>query len=266
MSGVVTELTYVTTKVPRPGFYNYHKKDDDPDLSPETMRYEVVIEDARDQVQVLDLDVQGITIVPLDTKAADLYDDEEVRSTYLPEVEALVKESTGAFRVMAFDYNIRNKALAETREGIQQPVTFVHNDYTHSSGPQRVRDLCGDEADELLTKRVAVINVWKPITGPVKQSPLAVCDASSMEQSDFLETDLLYPDRSGEIYSVTHRPEHHWLYVSDMQASEVMLLKCYDSDETGKARFTAHSAFELPDTEDMPTRESIEVRTLAFFN
>ena len=266
MSSVLTELTYVTTKVPRPGFYNYQKNDDDPDLAPETMHYEVVVDDARDQVQDLDLDVQGIAIVQLETKATDLYRDEQVRSIYLPEVEALVKKFTGASRVMAFDYNIRNQALAETRKGIQKPVTFVHNDYTHGSGPQRVRDLCGDEADELLTRRFAVINVWKPISGPVRQSPLAVCDASSMEQSDFLETDLLYPDRSGEIYSVTHRPEHHWLYVSDMQASEVMLLKCYDSDETGKARFTAHSAFELPDTEDMPARESIEVRTLAFFN
>ena len=50
MSSVLTELTYVTTKVPRPGFYNYQKNDDDPDLAPETMRYEVVVDDARDQV------------------------------------------------------------------------------------------------------------------------------------------------------------------------------------------------------------------------
>jgi hypothetical protein len=40
----------------------------------------------------------------------------------------------------------------------------------------------------------------------------------------------------------------------------------YDADRDGRARFTAHSAFELPDTrEDVAPRESIEVRTLAFF-
>lgn len=110
-----------------------------------------------------------------------------------------------------------------------------------------------------------MINGWKPITGPVKCSPLAVCDASSMQQADFMETDLLYPDRSGEIYSVSHRPEHRWLYVSDMEPTEAMLLKCYDSDESGVARFTARSAFEIPDSDDAPSRESIEVRTLVFY-
>jgi hypothetical protein len=58
-----------------------------------------------------------------------------------------------------------------------------------------------------------------------------------------METDLLYPDRSGEIYSVSHRPEHRWLYVWDMEPTEAMLLKYYDSDESGVARFTAHSSF-----------------------
>lgn len=80
-----------------------------------------------------------------------------------------------------------------------------------------------------------------------------------------METGLLYPDRSGEIYSVFHRPEHHWLYVSNMEPTEAMLLKCYDSDESGFARFTAHCAIEIPGSGDALTRESIEVRTLVFY-
>lgn len=145
-------------------------------------------------------------------------------------------------------------------------MTFVHNDYTHASGPQRVRDLIpGDEAEQLIQRRFAVINVWKPIVGPVEKSPLAVCDASTMDADDFIETDLLYPNRNGEIYSVAHSDRHRWLYVSEMQASEAMLLKCYDSDQNGIARFTAHCAFEIPGTDHYPARESIEVRTLVFY-
>lgn len=263
---VATELTYVTRKIDRPGFYNYKPEPGAPDRAPETERVDVIVDDARKHVDTLDLDREGLAILPLETAATDLYDESQVKSIYLPEVERLVKAFTGATRVMAFDFNLRNRDLAETHKHVQKPVTFAHNDYTHDSGPQRVRDLVGgDGAEALIGRRFAVINVWKPIAGPVLKSPLAVCDASSMQASDFIETDLLYPDRNGEIYSVSHRPEHRWLYVSEMQASEAMLLKCYDSDESGIARFTAHSAIEIPGSDNLPTRESIEVRTLVFY-
>jgi len=265
MSSVATEFTYVTNKVARPGFYNYDAGPDAPDVAPETKRYPVEVTDVRDNIGALDLDKEGLKVVYLQTRAADLYDPEQVKSIYYKEIEKLVKKETGANSVLVFDYNIRNRSLAE-QLGISKPVTFVHNDYTNASGPQRVRDLIGgDKAEALISRRFAVINVWKPITGPVLTSPLGVCDASSMRQDDFIETDLLYPDRNGEIYSVAWRPEHRWLYVSEMKSDEVMLLKCYDSDLGGRARFTAHSAFDIPDADGVPQRESIEVRTLAFF-
>ena len=263
---VSTQLTYVVRQDERPGFYNYRPPAGAPDRAPQTERVDVVVDDARPVMASLDLDHEGIEIVSLSTKADDLYDEAQVKKIYLPEVEALVKDRTGASRVLTFDYNLRNRARAETDKAVQKPVTFVHNDYTHGSGPQRVRDLVGDdEAERLLQRRFAVINVWKPIVGPVQQSPLAVCDAASMAQADFIETDLLYPDRNGEIYSVAHNKSHRWFYVSAMQADEAMLLKCYDSDESGVARFTAHSAIEIPGVEDAPPRESIEVRTLVFW-
>ena len=50
-----------------------------------------------------------------------------------------------------------------------------------------------------------------------------------------------------------------------MQADEALLLKCFDS-ATDRARFTAHTAFEDESSPpDALARESIEVRTLAFF-
>jgi hypothetical protein len=146
------------------------------------------------------------------------------------------------------------------------PVLFAHNDYTEDSGPQRVRDLLPDEADSLLGRRFAVINVWRPTRRPVREAPLAVCDAQTMGPDDLVAMDLIYPDRVGEVQSLRYDDGHRWLYFPEMKASEVMLLKCYDSTTDGRARFTAHSAFEDPQTPaDAEARESIEVRNLAFF-
>ena len=107
--------------------------------------------------------------------------------------------------------------------------------------------------------------MWRPIRGPVQESPLAVCDAQSMVQDDFVKHVLKYRDRDGEVYSVAYNPNHRWYYIPNQQKEEVLLLKCYDSDGR-RARFTAHSAFEDPSSPpDAAPRESVEVRTLVFF-
>ena len=124
----------------------------------------------------------------------------------------------------------------------------------------------GVEAEELLRHRFVEINVWRPIRGPVEESPLAVCDAQSMSLSDFVPTDLKYRDRTGEIYSLKHSSNHRWYYFPKMQRNEVLLLKCYDSAEDGRARFTAHTGFDDPTSApDAAPRESIEARMLVFF-
>jgi hypothetical protein len=157
--------------------------------------------------------------------------------------------------------------MAKRKEnGAREPVKFAHNDYTVKSGPQRVCDLLPAEASELLKHRFAMINVWRPIRGPVQESPLGVCDARSIAPTDWVPSDLKYRDRTGEVYSITFNPNHRWFYFSRMQPNEATLLKCYDSMEDGRARFTAHSAFEDPSSPpDAAPRESIEVRTLVFF-
>jgi len=189
------------------------------------------------------------------------------RERYYREMEELVGRHTGAAHVVAFDHNVRSRTLAERHERrAQPPVRYAHDDYTEASGPQRVRDLFpADEAARLLAHRFAVVNVWKPIRGRVEESPLAVCDARTIAMGDLIHTDFRYADRLGEIYSLHFSPAHRWFHYSRMGAGEAMLLKCFDSD-TSRARFTAHSAFDDPTSApDAPARESIEVRTLAFF-
>jgi hypothetical protein len=129
-----------------------------------------------------------------------------------------------------------------------------------------LRDLLPDEAAALLKHRFAIINVWRPIRGPVRESPLAVCDARSLQPDDFVAGDLIYPQRRGEIYAVTFRPTHHWYYFPHMQPDEALLLKCYDSAADGRARFTAHTAFDDPTSPpDAAPCESIETRGFVFF-
>ena len=112
------------------------------------------VENARELVPPPTLDDAGFTLAPLRTAVADLYDPAAVRTDYYREMERLVEGVTGAARVLAFDHNVRSKPRAERREdGAQGPVRFVHNDYTERSGPQRVRDLLGDEAEALLRYR-----------------------------------------------------------------------------------------------------------------
>jgi len=147
----------------------------------------------------------------------------------------------------------------------RQPVRRVHIDHTARSGPQRVRDLLPDEAEELLKGRVQVINLWRPIKGPLQDSPLAVCDATTIHSDDLVPSDLVYPHRVGETYSVKYNPTHRWYYVPQMRTDEALLLKCADTSTGVPARFTPHSAFTDPTAAaDAPPRESIEVRTLVF--
>src|SRR5690606_16619223 len=105
------------------------------------------------------------------------------------------------------------------------------------------------------------VNVWRPVSGPVRRSPLALADASSVRPADLVATDQIFPDRVGEIYHLRHHPDQRWYYAPEMTPDEVLLTKGWDSDPT-RARFTPHGAFQLPETPaDAPPRESIELRT-----
>ena len=128
---------------------------------------------------------EGFRFVDHDTRVADFFDEAEVRRVYYPECEALIKRESGAKRVIVFDHTLRTASdeQRETRK-IRDVVRRVHNDYTEWSGPQRVRDIMGEEAEELLRGRFAIIQVWRPIRHPVESHPLAICDAQTVAARD----------------------------------------------------------------------------------
>ena len=269
LPSVEAQLNYLDYDGERPAYYLYEPVAGQGMSQPRPEKHAVRIYDVRRAASPPSLDDNGFAVVHLHTTVLDFFDGRAIRDVYYEECAALVKAATGAHVVQVFDHNVRDKTLAQApSSGVRDPVRFVHNDYTETSGPQRVRDLMGNEAAAaLLARRFVFINVWRPIRGPVLDVPLAVCDAHTLDAGDFIATDLRYADRTGEVYSVRHNPAHHWFYVSHMQADEVLLLKCYDAARDGRARYTAHSAFRDPGAPpDALSRQSIEVRTIAFFD
>ncbi len=227
----------------------------------------VTISDMREIAEDLSVDREGFELLHHATAVKDLYDDDIVERAYLPEIEALLRHKFGASQVVIFDVTRRSDGGvgANNPEGLRGPASQLHVDYTAKSGPQRVKDILGEDEAARLTAsgaRIIQINVWRPIRGPVERSPLALADAASTRQEDLVATDQIFPDRVGEIYNVAHTPSQRWYYAPQMTADEVLLIKGWDSLDDGRARFTPHGAFHLPETrENAPARESIEVRT-----
>jgi len=229
--------------------------------------HKIVMHNGRPHIREFKLDTDGFRFVHHDTKVQNFLDDAEVRSVYYPEIEALIKAESGAHRVVVFDHTLRtaDDAFREQHK-IREVVRRAHNDYTEWSGPQRLRDILPDEADELLKRRFAIIQVWRPIRYPVETHPLAIADARSVAFDDFVISERRYPDRIGQTYAVAYNPAHKWFWFPRQARDEALVFKVYDSAKDGRARWTAHTAFDDPTTPaNARPRESIEIRTLAFF-
>jgi len=225
------------------------------------------VDNGRLHMSKLSLDGNGFTLMRHKTKVKDFFDKQELESVYYPEVEELIKQASGATRVVIFDHTLRSGDEGEREAKLmREPVLSAHNDYTEWSGPQRVRELLPDEAESLLAKRFAIIQVWRGINQPIESNPLAVADARSVRFDDLLIAERRYPTRVGQAYRLRHNPEHHWYYFPRMQRDEALVFKVFDSAKDGRARFTPHTAIEDPASPPgAAARQSIEARALAFF-
>ena len=222
----------------------------------------MTIRDARGRAD-LSLDCEGFVLAERPTAVRDFYNADEVREVYYPEVAKLLTEITGAVRAQVFEHDVRCDALAQHDKKVRTPVRMIHDDYTAKSSPERIRLYLPDEAEALISKRYAIINVWRAIRGPVEATPLAVCDASSVRPDDLLPTE---EGVKHEVYQLRFERRHRWYYFSRMRREEALILKCFDSDRNVVGRCTAHSAFDDPDTpSDAASRESIEARAFVFY-
>jgi len=227
----------------------------------------VTLHNGRPHVGEFALDTTGFRFVDHDTQVQSFFDEAEIKRVYYPEMESLIKAETGARRVVVFDHTLRTADDADREaKKIREPVFRVHNDYTEWSAPQRVRDLLPDEAEELLKRRFAIVQVWRPIRLPLEANPLAIADARTLDPKDLVVSERRYPGRVGQTYAITYNPDHYWYWFPRMRRDEALVFKVFDSLKDGRARWTAHTSFEDPTSPpNARPRESIEIRTIAFF-
>lgn len=217
----------------------------------------VTIHDIRGQESSFNLDDNAFATLTAGPSAEkEFTSDESIQKNYYPEVESLLLQHVpGANRILLFDHTIRRAT------GTRNPVTRVHIDQTRASATARVHHHLPDEAPELLKSRVRLINVWRPLNGPVQSSPLAFADSKTVKDDALIGIEHRYPDRTGETAAVQHENEQ-WHYWSGMENDERLFLECYDSEKGGRV---PHTAFKDPRTpEGARQRESIEVRALVF--
>jgi hypothetical protein len=215
----------------------------------------------------LSIDTNGFVLVEHRTRVADFFDADELKRVYYPEVVALIQRVSGAKRAVVFDHTLRSGDEAEREmKLVREPVLSAHNDYTEWSGPNRVREMMGAGAEELLKRRFAIIQVWRAIAQPIVSNPLAMADARSVAPDDLLIAERRYPNRIGQTYRLKYSPQHRWFYFPEMRRDEAIVFKVYDSEKDGRARFTPHTSFDDPSTPPgAAPRQSIEARALAFF-
>lgn len=266
---VRASLNYTRNTGMRPVNYTFDPPPGVPRNSGEVDAHQVLIRNARHRRE-LTLDVAGFEMIKHRSSLiewASFQDGDRVKAIDYPEVIVALLKHTGADKVVIFDHTLRDSTAEPGRPDLREAVRRVHDDQTLDSAPRRVaRHLGPDEAKWRLQRRFAIVNFWRPIGGPVMQTPLAMCDARTIDPSDLLPSDLVYRDWVGETYSVAYNSRHRWYWYPHQTPAEATLLKIYDSARDGRARLTAHSAFDDPTSSPgAPARRSIEIRAMLFW-
>lgn len=271
-SGVTANLAYLVPGIEKPYNLMYEPQDNSAVTNCEYLLAPCFIRDARQAVPAPALATHGFQLMRLPSTVTDFYDDEAVRSRYFAEVESLVQKATGARRVKIFDHQRRQ------REAGRPPLSFgrhgngknpaavgrVHNDYSEVSGHRR---LALEMPDEPSNSKFMILNLWRPLLHPAIDTPLAVCDARTVDDKDWVSADLIYQERQGQLYLSTFSTRHEWYYYPGMDVDEVLVFKTFDSRRDQPARMTPHGAFDDPSVPpDTPLRRSMEVRCLVLLD
>jgi hypothetical protein len=254
-------INYVDPDAPIGGINDVEREKSTFTLIPHRMR----ISDARPLRERLDLETTGFVWLERPTAVSDFTDRRQVDEIYLPEAAALVKELTGADKVVVFGEVQRDGAL---KASPHRPVYNAHVDYNvETIRAVAARLLSPDEMELRRGQRIVLVNVWRPIE-PIESAPLAVCDAASVARQDLVYGPIGGNSASGVAnaagWNLAHNPAHRWLYVPRMRPEEVLVFKLCDTDQD-RVQWTAHTAFDDPTSPPgAAPRRSIELRTLAF--
>lgn len=262
-TGIVAGLRYLASDSPPPVYHsNIPGKEERSEGK--YVDVPVTIGNARTLSTKPDLDREGFVLFQHGTLDVDFESPDSIVADYYPQVAELLRQRLAADRVIVFDHNIRIDAV---KEGVRKPARLVHVDYTVRSAVRRAIDLVEENGlISRLRRRFMQINVWRPLHHAVLTSPLALADASTISDGDYVRAEIIYPERRGEILELTHNPEHQWFYYPEMSPDEMLVFKGYDSDPAFTSGGTPHTAFDDPATAvGAPPRHSIELRAMAYF-
>lgn len=261
-------VNYIADMSERPRYYaNDHSKDL-LDLDPQV----VGIQDARTLADPPTLDREGFQLVGHTSAVADFRDSAEVARVHPAEIERLLLDLTGADRVVVGGPGILRFSEKTGEAGISDnswPARFIHIDITDLTAAQFSERSRPKDVDRPV-RRSAHYNVWRALSAPPQDIPLAICDASSLRPEDLVVADAIF-DHKGvaqwqfESWLVRHSPRHRWSYWSNMRADEALVFKTNDSDP-GRAHHVPHSAFDDPSCPPGgEPRVSIEMRAIAYW-
>jgi hypothetical protein len=226
-----------------------------------------------------DLQREGFELVRFPSAVADFHQiqvDPTVEAQYAEETAAMLTDLTGATRVIMLGGGKKRYGesavdqLAPLKNA--KPARYPHADNTDASALELANlfDMFVDDFDLGAYRRWSMYNVWRAITPPPQDFPLAVCDAQSVSASDEVTVTAITAELQGDIVhdtmSYVHNPAHRWYYFPDMTIDEVIVFKSGDSEHSGAVR-VAHTAFTDPTCPPgVPTRASVEMRALAVFD
>jgi hypothetical protein len=269
---VIAPLSYAVPGTERPRSYACPPPPDVPWESAAFDDRPVRLADARPANAGASLDREGFALWDAPSAVQSFADPQAVTATYHAECLALALAAPGAARGQVFDHLLRRReartplSFGRSHGGRAGANGRIHNDYTEASGQRRLELVVTDAHARAEVRRFAIVNIWRPVRGPVLDAPLALCDARTVMPNDWVEAEVVYPKRIGEIYFLRHSPAHRWYYHPAMERHEALVFKQFDS-RGDVARFTPHAAFEHPAAPaGAPPRESIEVRCLVVYD
>ncbi|KAH6683503.1 hypothetical protein F5X68DRAFT_22275 [Plectosphaerella plurivora] len=224
------------------------------------------------------LDTHGFQLVRHQTSCdASFADEDAIRTNYYAEMEQLYRDVTGATDVFIFGHRVRRgpshwHSLGEGNAASRGPLHRVHVDQSYDGArlmaekhlPANV--LLAERSRSPGPRRYQIVNIWRPIR-TVMKDPLAVADATTVDDDDLVGAAIQYPNGSrAETWAVRPNERHRWYYKSGQRPDEVLFIKCFDSDEAeGVARRAPHCAFRDAEHDEAESRESVEVRAVLLF-
>ncbi|WP_159502451.1 CmcJ/NvfI family oxidoreductase [Microbacterium sp. 18062] len=217
------------------------------------------------------LDAEGFAFLESPTAVRDFRDLDELDSVYAEEMEAFIREVTGATETrLAGKPGLRSSAPETKRGASMMTGSFVHADVSDLGAQDFLERYVGEDADRWRGHRFALFNVWRSFSDAPQDVPLGLSDVRSVDPVDAQLCDITLPVRDGgertwETIAYVHNPTHDWYYASEMKRDEAYVFRTFDSGGAQR-RPVAHSAFVNPTVpDDVPPRESVEIRVFALF-